>query len=74
MAKDAWTDEEILLALDLTDYEGMQRKQVGARLGRSKGSVIGIINRITNDTDASDPDGNQNGTMPRLWWRKGRAR
>ena len=33
--------------------------------------MIGAVGRIVTDTNKSDPDGNQNGTMPRGWWIKG---
>ena len=68
--KNWWTDEELLQALYLTDHHGLSRSQVGQRMGRTKRSVIGALCRITNDTDASDPDGNQNGTMDPLWWKR----
>jgi hypothetical protein len=75
MARDDWPEEDILMALHLRDHEGMMFKDIGARLGRTASAVIGLLNRINNDTDKSDPDGNQNGTMKPLWWkkRKGKA-
>ena len=66
-----WSDMDILRALDWIDHEGLTRAQVGARIGRPKNSVIGAVGRIVTDANKSDPDGNQNGTMPRGWWIKG---
>lgn len=68
--RDAMTDEQLLMALHLRDHEGLMTAEIGERLSRSKNSVVGALNRINRDTDASDPDGNQNGSMAPLWWRR----
>lgn len=64
------TDRQALDALDMRDNEGMTLEQIGARLGRSKNTIVGLFNRIRADTDATDADGIGNGTMPRRWWAK----
>lgn len=64
------TDAQTLEALDLRDNEGWTMTQIGARFGKSKSAMIGLLSRVNKLTDASDPDGNQNGTMPRKWWKR----
>tara|TARA_R110000824_G_scaffold401032_2_gene610439 strand:+ start:16969 stop:17166 length:198 start_codon:yes stop_codon:yes gene_type:complete len=64
------TDQQILTAMDLHYNEGMSLKDVGARFGKSKGSMAGLFMRIRNQVNKTDQDGNQNGTMPRKWWAK----
>lgn len=63
-----WTDQDMLEALYLRDHEGLAAGAVAKRLGKARNGVIGMLNRIDRDTDASDPDGNQNGTMAPRWW------
>lgn len=67
---EALTDRQILEALDLRDNEGWTMTPLGKRFGKSKSAMIGLLSRINKQTDASDPDGNANGTMPRKWWKK----
>lgn len=63
-----WTDAEILEALTLSE-EGLSMKAVGERIGRSKNSVIGTINRIRNEIAGQSETGNN--TMPPRWWEQG---
>lgn len=62
------SDEEILLALDLRDNEGMTMEQIGQRLGRSRNAVSGMMHRINQAM--KDDNGVGNGTMPRKWWKR----
>jgi hypothetical protein len=66
--REEWTDLECLEALDLRDHEGLSAQRIAARLGRSRSAVCGILNRIDKHSNRADPDGRQNGTMPRRWW------
>jgi len=51
-----WTDDEILHALALRDA-GLSHAKIGAVLGgRSKNSVIGMLNRVANELAASEKD------------------
>lgn len=70
MRSDSWSDEDLLEALSLIS-QGWTRKAVGQRTGRSKSSVIGMLNRIQND-EAHGSAGD--GTMPAEWWREGLAK
>ncbi len=63
-----WTDAEMLEALTLND-EGLSMKAAGERIGRTKNSVIGMINRIRNEIAGHPETGNN--TMPPRWWEKG---
>lgn len=65
---EGWTDRDCLEALDLRDHEGLRYVEIAARLGRSKSSVCGLLNRIDKESAAADPDGRGNGTLPRRWW------
>lgn len=60
-------DEEILMMLHLYENEGLTCEMIGKRFGRTKGGVIGALNRVRND--CKDDNGVGNGTMPTLWWR-----
>lgn len=64
------SDETLLDALHQRDHEGLNTTQLAVRFGVSRGSMIGALNRIGKETDASDPDGNQNGTMQPRWWKR----
>ena len=68
MAKNAWSDEEMLWALDLRDHEMMSMASIAKSIGRSKLAVIGCLHRIDRDTDAVDVTPGLNGTMTRGWW------
>lgn len=70
MGRIKWTDEDILTVLDLRDHAGMTTVEIAQRFGVGKGAIIGMLNCINKETDALDPDGNQNGTMPRKWWER----
>lgn len=65
-----WPDEEILHALDLRDHEGLTYGQIAKRIDRTRNSVIATLRGVDATTDKHDPDGFQNGTMPRGWWRR----
>ena len=67
MRSDSWSDKDLLEALSLIS-QGWTRKAVGQRTGRSKSSVIGMLNRIKND-EAHGSAGD--GTMPDDWWIEG---
>lgn len=59
----------MLMCLHLVDVMGLTRAAVARKFGRSKGSVIGMLDRVRKETNASD-NGNKNGTMPQLWWKR----
>lgn len=65
---DPWSDLDMILLLDLVDGEGMSVRRAAEEIGRSRNACLGMMHRIRNETACSDPDGNQNGTMPRRWW------
>lgn len=65
-----WSDHDMLMALHLRDHEGLASSAIGARLGRSRSAICGLLNRIDRQTDKHDQNGCQNGTMPPLWWRR----
>ena len=62
------TDEQILEAMHLHYVDGMRLVDVGERFGKSRSAMAGIMKRIRDDTNVSDPDGILNGTMPERWW------
>jgi len=63
-----WTDEQILTALDSHENDGKSGVQIGRKMGKSEDATHQLFYRIRKATDASDPDHNKNGTMPRKWW------
>lgn len=71
-----WTDGEILVALDLS-ADGCPASVIGKRLGRSRGSVIGMRSRVRAEADAvpcrSVRPENRDGGMPAGWWRMRRG-
>lgn len=68
--REGWPEEVILEALDLRDHEGLTYGQIAKRLDRTRNAVISTLRGVDAITDKHDPDGNQNGTMPRGWWRR----
>lgn len=64
------SDIQILEAMHRHYNEGMSLSDAGAPIGKGRNSMAGLMKRIRDDTNASDPDGNQNGTMPAKWWKK----
>lgn len=73
MAKDSeFTDKQILTMLDLRDHEGWTAKAIGERFGVSKGTIIGLFDRIRKkeQPDACLKAENRNGGMPRKWWKR----
>ena len=65
-----WTEQDILLALHLRYNKGLTCADVSKRFGEGKNSIVGLMWRINMATDKTDPDGNKNGTMPPLWWKR----
>jgi hypothetical protein len=65
-----WEEADILHALDLRDHEGMSYGQIAKLIKRTKNAVIATLRGVDAQTDRHDPDGVQNGTMPRGWWRR----
>ena len=64
-----FSDEELLLALDLRDHEGLSFRQIAARFqGRTKNGIAGALHRV-NVASRGD-NGFGNGTMPRRWWKR----
>ncbi|QDP64884.1 MAG: hypothetical protein Unbinned5081contig1001_41 [Prokaryotic dsDNA virus sp.] len=70
MPAPTWTDEQALEALHLRDFDGWSCQDIADRFGKTKNSVVGMLNRIDGEGKKHDPDGNQNGTMKPLWWRR----
>jgi len=64
-----WPDKLLLEALDMRDHRKLSYGTIAVLLNRSKNSVVGALKGTDRITDRFDPDGNQNGTMPRGWWR-----
>jgi hypothetical protein len=69
-ARRKWTDAEMLEALDLRDHGGLSGGAIAAQLLRSRSSVLAMMNRIDQETDASDPNNIGDGTMPARWWKR----
>lgn len=44
-----WTDQNMLDALVMRDVDGMTSAQIGAHLGTSRASVLGMFKRIADD-------------------------
>lgn len=66
-----WTDAEMLEAAYLRDHKGYTASQIGAVLGRTRNSVIGMLNRLTKADDPNDDTKHLHGTMAPRWWVKG---
>ncbi len=61
-----------LRILHMTDILKMSRTEVGAALGRSKCSIIGIVHRLKAADSACEckkPENKDGGLKP-LWWKK----
>lgn len=82
----AWSDRQIIEALELADVQGLTAAQIAERMqGVSRNAVIGILNRVRRDLAESEavpfPAGkgpasrpeNRDGGMPAGWWRKRKA-
>jgi hypothetical protein len=69
-SRKGWPEEAILEALDMRDHDGMTYGQIAKWTGRTRNSVIATLRGVDAIADKHDPDGNQNGTMPRRWWRR----
>lgn len=70
MSRPGLPAETLLEALHLRDHEGLNRSQIAKKLRVSRGTIVGAFDRIDKDTDLSDPDGNQNGTVKPKWWKR----
>lgn len=79
-----WSDAEMLLALDLSERLLLSATAVARALnarfltGRSRSSVIGLLDRVNSATDTV-PDlcrrpQNRDGAMPPEWWQAGLRR
>jgi len=65
-----WTDDEMLMALHLRENKGWSCERVAEEIGVTRNSIIGLTNRIRTLMKTTDTDGNKNGTMPPLWWKR----
>ena len=63
------TDAELLEMLDMRDH-GMTCDAIGKHIKASKNAVVGLLYRITKETESSRHDG----SMPQCWWRAGLAK
>jgi hypothetical protein len=70
MSRNAMSDEQILDCLHMRDHLALTSTVIAERMRRGRGSVIGAMSRADKKCDESDPDGNQNGTMPPRWWKR----
>ncbi len=70
MAMNALSEEELLECLHLRDTGTLNTTQIAERFTRSRGSIIGALNRVDKSIDKYDPDGNQNGSMKPRWWKR----
>lgn len=68
MAGFEWSDTEMLECLHLVDQCGLTRLAAGQKLGRSKGSVIGMLDRVRKESAQQFPPDTNDGTMPPRWW------
>lgn len=68
--RDPLSDEDLLEVLYLRDVKGLQFKEIAPHFHRTVPSLIGAVSRVNSAADDSDPDGNQNGTMPERWWQR----
>lgn len=64
------SDEEVLECLHMRDHLGLTSTVISERMRRSRGSVIGAMNRVDKHNAEYDPDSNQNGTMKPRWWKR----
>jgi predicted DNA-binding protein (UPF0251 family) len=65
-----WLEQDMLHVLDLVDNHGMTRLAAGATVGRSKGAVIGMLDRVRKETAEHWPPDTNDGTMPQRWWER----
>ncbi|GLO70300.1 hypothetical protein MACH17_18170 [Phaeobacter inhibens] len=70
MTQRGMSDEQLLNALHLRDHDGLTCGELAQRFRVSRGTMIGAMYRIDQDTDRSDPDGNKNGSMKPKWWKR----
>jgi hypothetical protein len=68
----AWSDTDILNALDMVEREGRTCAAAGRALGYNKNAVIGMLRRVRLEL-AAVPDlackpENRDGGMPPRWW------
>jgi hypothetical protein len=67
-----WADEDVLLALDMVERQGMSMVIVARRMRRTRKSLVELIGRVNRDCDAvpclaTAPE-NCDGGMPVRWW------
>ena len=67
------SDATLLRMLDLRE-EGLSKAKIAARLRMTRGSVIGALYRIDQDTDAADLTPHRNGEEKPRWWKAGLAK
>ena len=79
VARQVWSDEDVLQMFDLHEGEGLTATQIGSRLRMSRSAVLGILKRVRDDlaesergSDVRRPE-NMDGAMGRGWWRRRRA-
>lgn len=67
-----WSDQDLLQIMHLTDVEGLSRKQLAERLGKTTNSIVGVISRINRESDIHTcqcvKSKNKDGGMPPKWW------
>lgn len=72
MTVKGWSDDELREVLRLYHIEGMPYSQVGAKVGRSKSSVIGMMSRCSKEAEAipckCKKKENKDGLAGLAWW------
>jgi len=62
----------VLEMLHMRDAEGMTAKQIGAKFGKTKNSVIGLFSRISKHEESGQnfvrKKENKDGAMGARWW------
>lgn len=66
----AWSDEEMLKALYLRDHELASGPRIAQRMGRSRGALMGMFNRVHDESMKHFPPDPHDGTMSPRWWAK----
>ena len=66
-------DIQMLRIMDMKENDHLSGAEIGARLGRSRGAILGLIHRQKKGDDDSckcQKKINKDGGMPRRWWEK----